>query len=66
MVKIRDAFLQHEKFPEIKYISTGNADANAPMLSINNRMGFKLFEKTRLYKFKIGELEKRIAEIESN
>ncbi|MFW9921972.1 MAG: hypothetical protein ACFFDW_01655 [Candidatus Thorarchaeota archaeon] len=32
-------------FPEVKYISTGNANANAPMLSINNRLGFKVHKE---------------------
>lgn len=31
-----------EEFPDIKSITTGNATSNAPMLSINERMGFKL------------------------
>ena len=57
-------YFVHKKYPEAKYISTGNADANAPMLSINRRMGFKLHLQKKVYKFKIDELEKRIAEIE--
>ena len=56
----------HKKYPNVKYISTGNADANAAMLSINTRMGFKFHEEIRTYKFKIDNLEKRIAEIEMN
>lgn len=30
-----------EEFPKIKIIATGNATTNAPMLSINDRLGFK-------------------------
>ena len=35
-----------ETFPEVKTITTGNATSNAPMLSINNRLGFKLYKET--------------------
>ncbi len=35
------AFYIKEKYPNISYISTGNADENAPMRSINERMGYK-------------------------
>jgi GNAT superfamily N-acetyltransferase len=31
-----------EEFPKVKIITTGNANSNAPMLAINERMGFKL------------------------
>ncbi|NHJ47478.1 MAG: GNAT family N-acetyltransferase [Asgard group archaeon] len=55
----------HRTYPEAKYVRTGNANANAPMLSINTRMGFKLHEVEKVYKFKVVNLEKRIAEIES-
>lgn len=57
-------FFIKKKYPEVKFISTGNADANSAMLSINTRMGFKIHEEQRSYKFKIADLEKRIAEIE--
>ncbi|MGQ0550606.1 MAG: GNAT family N-acetyltransferase [Armatimonadota bacterium] len=30
--------------PQVKRVRTGNADANAPMLRINQQLGFKLFE----------------------
>ncbi|NHJ84571.1 MAG: GNAT family N-acetyltransferase [Asgard group archaeon] len=65
-LKAEMLFFLHEKYPEVKYISTGNADANAAMLSINHRMGFKLHERRKTYKFKIADLEKRITEIEAS
>ncbi|MFW9923364.1 MAG: GNAT family N-acetyltransferase [Candidatus Thorarchaeota archaeon] len=49
-----------EKYPDVKYIRTGNADVNAPMLAINNRMGFKGFQKNYAYKFTLKELVKTI------
>ncbi len=35
-----------EKFPDIKTISTGNATSNAPMIAINERLGFILHHET--------------------
>lgn len=35
-----------EKFPDIKTISTGNATSNAPMIAINERLGFYLHHET--------------------
>jgi GNAT superfamily N-acetyltransferase len=40
MLKIRD------EFPQVKIITTGNANSNAPMLSINDRLGFKVYKET--------------------
>ncbi len=34
-----------KEFPDIKSVFTGNATSNAPMLSINERMGFKLYRE---------------------
>ncbi|MFW9852560.1 MAG: GNAT family N-acetyltransferase [Candidatus Thorarchaeota archaeon] len=47
-----------EHFPQVEFISTGNFDTNAPMLSINNRMGFKSHISYKNYKFKLNELKK--------
>jgi RimJ/RimL family protein N-acetyltransferase len=40
LLKIRD------EFPDIKVISTGNATSNAPMIAINERLGFNLHHET--------------------
>jgi GNAT superfamily N-acetyltransferase len=41
-----------ENLPESIYIQTGNADFNTPMMSINNRMGFKRHLTEKCYKIK--------------
>ncbi|NHJ84980.1 MAG: GNAT family N-acetyltransferase [Asgard group archaeon] len=45
---LKAAMLQkiREEFPKVKIITTGNANNNAPMLSINNRLGFKVHKET--------------------
>ena len=53
-------FFIKENFPAVKYISTGNADNNAPMLSINNRMGFKQYREIWWYEFNLEELKLNI------
>ncbi len=39
---------------------TGNAEANAPMLSTNDRMGFKKYKGAEGYKFQVEELAKKL------
>ena len=57
-LKAEMAFLIQEKFPEAKYIHTGNASENDAMLSINHRMGFKEHRRTSEYKFSVEKLQK--------
>ena len=64
-LKAEMLYFIRRKYPNVKFISTGNADANAAMLSINNCMGFKSHHRSRTYKFKISELQKRIKELEN-
>lgn len=42
------------RYPGVKYVATGNADSNAPMLAINTRLGFKKHLPVVVYKIKIG------------
>lgn len=47
-----------EKYPQVKVVKTGNADVNAPMLSINHRLGFKPYKETNLAQISLEALEK--------
>jgi len=42
------------RYPGVKYVATGNADSNAPMLGINTKLGFKKHQSVLVYKMKIG------------
>ena len=49
-----------EKYPNIKVIDTDNFNSNRPMLAINERMGFKLFEQYMFYKIRVEDLAAKI------
>lgn len=53
-------YLSH-RFPKATYIQTGNNNRNAPMLSINTRMGFKVYKKQIFFEF---NLKKLLAKLE--
>ena len=42
-----------DRHPDVKYVVTGNADSNAPMVAINHKLGFKKRLPVLLYKLKI-------------
>lgn len=49
-----------DNFPETKFIQTDNAISNVSMISINDRMGFKLNIAQTMYKFDLEELERKL------
>ncbi len=50
----------HKQHPSIKFIVTDNATTNAPMLSINERLGFKEFLSYKTYHFQAADLNRLI------
>lgn len=58
---LKAAMLEHalSKKPDVRYVRTGNADANAPMLRLNHTFGFRprlaevvwQLERTRLHAY---------------
>ena len=51
-----------EKFPQVTTITTGNADSNAPMLSINHRLGFKPHKESEMGQIEFSKLESYITQ----
>ncbi len=62
---VKAAMLQHirHSFPDARWVVTGNASSNDPMLAINNRLGFKEHRAGRTYQMTRDELAARLAEI---
>ncbi|MCK5305242.1 MAG: GNAT family N-acetyltransferase [Candidatus Heimdallarchaeota archaeon] len=52
-LKAEMLFFIQEKLPEAILIHTGNAEVNAPMLSINERMGFKRYLTDKCFTVKL-------------
>lgn len=46
-----------DRYPEATIVKTGNADSNAPMLSINNRLGFNVFKEDVMTQCKVEDLK---------
>ncbi len=47
-----------ERFPDVKTVRTENATTNVPMLSINDRLGFKFFRESIEAQIKLEQLNK--------
>ena len=50
----------HESYPELQYIDTTNATVNEAMLSINERLGFKLHRYNSLFKLQVEDVLKNL------
>ncbi len=48
------------RYPEAKFVDTHNFNSNRPMMSINDRMGFKLFEQFMFYKKRVHDLAAKV------
>ena len=48
--------------PEVKFIRTRNANSNAPMLKINNEMGFKPYIANTIWQVETEKVEKYLSE----
>ena len=59
-LKAEMLFYLSNRFPKATYIQTGNNDNNAPMLSINNRMGFKVYKKITSFEFNVNETLRKL------
>ncbi|MFQ5985759.1 MAG: GNAT family N-acetyltransferase [Thermoplasmata archaeon] len=46
-----------KEFPQVRVVRTGNAFSNAPMLSINERLGFKLYREGMEVQISLEDLE---------
>lgn len=62
---IKAGMLEHirEVYPEAQWITTENADSNAPMLAINQRLGFKLHRTGIEYQMSRDQLAARVKEL---
>ncbi len=55
-LKAKMLLYMRENFPDVEHIATTNAASNAAMLSINERLGFKVYKHNTMYKIPIEEL----------
>lgn len=53
LLKARMLLHIRKNYPRVKYIATGNADCNAPMLAINRRLGFSRHLSVKIYKLEL-------------
>lgn len=53
--------LMHERQPQIRTLITTNANANAPMLSINERLGFAVYRRDATYQLGLDALQRALA-----
>ena len=51
-----------EAYPDARWVVTGNANSNDPMLSINHRLGFKAHRGESVYQIGREALHARLVE----
>jgi hypothetical protein len=49
-----------EHYPNVRFVDTDNFNSNRPMLKINARMGFELFEQFVFYKVSLHDLAAKV------
>jgi len=49
-----------ERYSKVEFVETDNFNTNRPMLSINDRMGFKLHEQYIFYKMRVSDVAAKI------
>ena len=60
-LKAEMMFFMRDELPEARYINTGNADMNAAMVAINERMGFKKYQTELCFRFELEPLHRLIS-----
>jgi len=55
-----------ERYPKVSFVDTNNFNNNRPMLNINDRMGFELFEQFVFYKVRLHDLAAKVDSTSSN
>jgi len=50
----------HRRYPEVEWISTGNANSNGPMLAINHKLGFREYRAGIGYQMSRDQLAGRV------
>ncbi|GAB5492198.1 MAG: hypothetical protein Phog2KO_24130 [Phototrophicaceae bacterium] len=61
-LKAKMLFYMRDNFPDVEHVATTNASSNEAMLSINDRLGFKLYKHNTAYKIPVSELAKKLCE----
>jgi len=59
-LKAKMLLYMRDNFTEVEHIATTNAASNAAMLSINERLGFKVYKHNTMYKIPIEELATKL------
>jgi GNAT superfamily N-acetyltransferase len=50
-----------ERYPDVRWITTGNAQSNEPMLAINRKLGFKTYKQSTAYQISRDKLAEALS-----